>query len=131
MSATVNRVRDVRHDEEDRDHDGDGPERYHAGFPEGHFVPSCAVLVHGLRRVLRIVECEPLEFAEMVLLPPQLISLGHLLDHTQNLVPKRDALVWGVVKAAKYFLVRRPYDLRHAWLAAGVSAPQVAEWAGR
>jgi integrase len=31
-------------------------------------------------------------------------------------------------------LARRPYDLRHAavslWLNAGVSAPQVAEWAG-
>lgn len=42
--------------------------------------------------------------------------------------------VWGVVKAAKSLLARRPYDLRHAcvstWLAAGVPAPQVAEWAG-
>jgi integrase len=42
--------------------------------------------------------------------------------------------MWGVAEAAKSFLARRPYDLRHAcvstWLAAGVPPQQVAEWAG-
>ena len=49
--------------------------------------------------------------------------------------------IWGrtraaVLTAAQFEspLAKRPYDLRHAcvstWLNAGVSAPQVAEWAG-
>jgi integrase len=42
--------------------------------------------------------------------------------------------VFGEAEAAGSLLARRPCDLRHAcvstWLAAGVPAPQVAEWAG-
>jgi integrase len=42
--------------------------------------------------------------------------------------------VFGEAEAARSLLARRPYELRHAcvstWLAAGVPAPQVAEWAG-
>ncbi|MEU7868031.1 integrase [Dactylosporangium sp. NPDC049140] len=68
---------------------------------------------------------------------------GRLIGHPRGTPVPRNALSTAWKKARKRALTaaqfasplaRRPYDLRHAclstWLNAGVSAPQVAEWAG-
>jgi integrase len=109
----------------------------------------------GAARQRRELKHRPPGEIRMVPVYPELVAL--LREHVRKYPPRRDGLVFIGPRGGhsdraylKVFhqardaafskggltslLARRPYDLRHAavstWLNAGVSAPQVAEWAG-